>query len=376
MSKETKTKPDQPGLAGVKNIIAIASGKGGVGKSTVSVNLAIALKEEGYKVGLMDADIYGPSQPGMLGSREKPGVGQNYLEPVSRFGIDFISMGSLMTDDAPVIWRAPMAIQVIQQFIGSVKWGELDYLLIDLPPGTGDVQITLAQKASLTGAIIVTTPQAVALDVAKKGLKMFEQVKVPIIGVVENMSGFVCKHCNKETKIFSTGGGEKLADEMNVSYLGNIPLDPEIMLSGETGVPVIEKSGESAAAKAYKNLAEKFQQSLEKLAGRTAVDEPESFELATPQSLVISWPGGRAVTYSAYDLRINCSCAACVDEVSGKRTLDPNSVPLDVSIKGMEKVGNYGVSLDFSDGHGTGIYTFKHLFKLSKANEAPKGFSV
>ena len=376
MSKENKTKPDQPGLAGAKNIIAIASGKGGVGKSTVAVNLAIALKEDGYKVGLLDADIYGPSQPGMLGSNEKPGVGQNYMEPVSRFGIDFISMGSLMSDDSPVIWRAPMAVQVIQQFIGSVKWGELDYLLIDLPPGTGDVQITLAQKASLTGAIIVTTPQVVALDVAKKGLKMFEQVKVPIIGVLENMSGFVCKHCNKETKIFSSGGGQRLADEMNVAYLGNIPLDPEIMLSGETGVPIIEKSAESAAAKAYKDLAEQFRKSLEKITGRTIIDEPESFELATPQSLVIRWPGGKVDTFSAYDLRINCSCAACVDEVSGKRSLDPNSIPLDISIKGMEKVGRYGLSLDFSDGHDTGIYTFKRLFSLSKANEIPKGFSV
>jgi ATP-binding protein involved in chromosome partitioning len=376
MSKENSNTPDQPGLAGVKNIIAVASGKGGVGKSTVSVNLAIALKEAGFKVGLMDADIYGPSQPGMLGSNEKPGVGDNYLEPVSRYGIDFISMGSLMTDDAPVIWRAPMATQVIQQFIGSVKWGELDYLLVDLPPGTGDVQITLAQKASLTGAIIVTTPQAVALDVAKKGLKMFEQVKVPILGIVENMSGFICKHCEKETKIFSSGGGQMLANEMNVPYLGSIPLDPEIMISGECGVPVIEKSAESAAAKCYFILADQLRESLEKLTGRTAADEPESIELATPQSLVVRWPGDKLDTFNAYDLRINCSCAACVDEVSGKRTLDPNSVPLEISIKSMEKVGNYGVSLDFSDGHNTGIYTFKHLFRLSKANEVPKGFSV
>ena len=376
MSKENRVKPDQPGIAGVKNIIAIASGKGGVGKSTVSVNLAIALKEAGFKVGLMDADIYGPSQPGMLGSREKPGVGDNYLEPVSRFGIDFISMGILMTDDAPVIWRAPMATQVIQQFIGSVKWGELDYLLVDLPPGTGDVQITLAQKASLTGAVIVTTPQAVALDVAKKGLKMFEQVKVPILGIVENMSGFVCGHCNKETKIFSSGGGQKLADEMNVAFLGSIPLDPEIMLSGEMGVPLIEKSAESPSAKAYIKLAEQLQKSLEKMSGRTAMDEPESIKLATPQSLVVRWPGGNVDTFSAYDLRINCSCASCVDEVSGKRTLDPNAVPLEISIKGMNKVGNYGLSLDFSDGHNTGIYTYKHLYRLSKANEVPKGFSV
>lgn len=376
MSKEKKNKLGQPGLSGVKNVIAIASGKGGVGKSTVSVNLAIALKEAGFKVGLMDADIYGPSQPGMLGSREKPGIGDNYLEPVSRFGIDFISMGILMTDDAPVIWRAPMATQVIQQFIGSVKWGELDYLLIDLPPGTGDVQITLAQKASLTGAVIVTTPQAVALDVAKKGLRMFEQVKVPILGIVENMSGFVCKHCNKETKIFSSGGGQRLADEMNVSYLGNIPLDPEIMLSGETGVPVIEKSAESAASKAYFSLADNLRESLDKLAGRTAMDEPESVELAAPQTMVVRWPGGKIDNYSAYDLRINCSCAACVDEISGKRTLDPNSISLEISIKGMDKVGNYGLSLDFSDGHNTGIYTYKHLYRLSQANKAPKGFSV
>jgi len=376
MSKEKSNTPDQPGLTGVKNIIAVASGKGGVGKSTVSVNLAIALKEAGFKVGLMDADIYGPSQPGMLGSNEKPGVGENYLEPVSRYGIDFISMGILMTDDAPVIWRAPMATQVIQQFIGSVKWGELDYLLVDLPPGTGDVQITLAQRASLTGAIIVTTPQAVALDVAKKGLKMFEQVKVPILGIIENMSGFICKHCEKETKIFSSGGGQMLANEMNVPFLGSIPLDPEIMLSGECGVPVIEKSAESASAKSYFNLADQVRESLEKITSRNLCIRHDDTSFYTLKPLVVRWPGGKLDTFSAYDLRINCSCASCVDEVSGKRTLDPNSVPLEISIKSMDKVGNYGVSLDFSDGHNTGIYTFKHLFRLSKANEAPKGFSV
>ena len=201
-------KQSSPGLSGVKNIIAVASGKGGVGKSTVSANLAVALAQAGHKVGLMDADIYGPSQPGMFGSDNvQPEVINNLLKPKRNHGVDFISMGLLVGDDTPVIWRAPMAMKMIQQFINSVMWGELDYLLIDLPPGTGDVQLTLAQQASLTGAVIVTTPQQVALGIAKKGLKMFEQVKVPIVGIIENMSGFTCSHCGELTEVFK-GGGE------------------------------------------------------------------------------------------------------------------------------------------------------------------------
>ncbi len=204
----------QPGVDGVKNIIAIASGKGGVGKSTVSTNLAYALKEAGFKVGLMDADIYGPSQPGMLGAElEPPRVVGGQLKPTSRYGMSFISMGLFLGGGGPVIWRAPMAMKMVQQFIGNVLWGDLDFLLIDLPPGTGDVQLTLAQQAHLTGAVIVTTPQEVALGVARKGLKMFEQVNVPIIGIIENMSGFICAHCGKETAIFGSGGGQRMAGE-------------------------------------------------------------------------------------------------------------------------------------------------------------------
>ncbi|HRP92262.1 MAG TPA: iron-sulfur cluster carrier protein ApbC [Ignavibacteriaceae bacterium] len=230
-------------LPGVKNTIAVASGKGGVGKSTVAVNLAVALAKDGASVGLIDADIYGPSIPLMLGTTEKPKVYQaeNSVKmiPLEAQGIKFMSIGLLVDDTAPVIWRGPMASGAIKQFMTDVEWGELDYLIFDMPPGTGDIQLTLVQTIPLTGAVIVTTPQEVSLIDARKALKMFERVNVPILGVIENMSYFIAPDTGKQYDIFGSGGGQKMCDELNAPLLGGIPIDPRIRIGGDKGEPMV-----------------------------------------------------------------------------------------------------------------------------------------
>ena len=230
-------------LPGVKNTIAIASGKGGVGKSTVAVNLAVALAKEGAQVGLIDADIYGPSVPLMLGTIEKPKVFQAEnsvkIVPLEKYGIKFMSIGLLVDDKAPIIWRGPMASGAIKQFLTDVDWGELDYLIFDLPPGTGDIQLTLVQTIPLTGAVIVTTPQEVSLIDARKALLMFERVNVPILGVIENMSYFIAPDTGNKYDIFGSGGGEKICKELNTTLLGGIPIDPRIRQGGDKGVPMV-----------------------------------------------------------------------------------------------------------------------------------------
>jgi len=230
-------------LPGVKNTIAIASGKGGVGKSTVAVNLAVALAKDGASVGLIDADIYGPSIPLMLGSNDKPKVYQaeNSVKmiPLESHGIKFMSIGLLVDDKAPIIWRGPMASGAIKQFMTDVDWGELDYLIFDLPPGTGDIQLTLVQTIPLTGAVIVTTPQEVSLIDARKALKMFERVNVPILGVVENMSYFIAPDTGNKYDIFGSGGGESICKELNTTLLGGIPIDPRIRQGGDNGLPMV-----------------------------------------------------------------------------------------------------------------------------------------
>lgn len=364
------------GLSGAKNIIAIASGKGGVGKSTVAANLAVALHRSGSRVGLMDADIYGPSQPGMMGARHaKPAVDGNFLKPVESYGVSFVSMGLLLDNEGPVIWRAPMAMKIIQQFIANVHWGELDYLLIDLPPGTGDVQLTLAQQAQLSGAIIVTTPQQVALGVAAKGLRMFEQVNVPIVGIIENMSGFTCSHCGKITHVFRVGGGEEMARTHGVPYLGAIPLDPEIVLSGDSGVPILENGSSSPAARAFLEIAKNLQVSVDKLSATHSADQPEQIEILDSGELQIAWYDGTTTRHNPHTLRVNCPCASCVNEDTGRRMLDPRHVPLDISIEGFQMIGRYAVALHFSDGHNTGLYSFQYLRELP-VSDASATFEV
>lgn len=246
-------------LPNVRNLIAVASGKGGVGKSTVTVNLAVALAEAGARVGLLDADIYGPSIPLMMGTRgERVMQDGAKLLPIEKYGIKMMSMGYAVEEGKPVIWRGPMVHGALTQFLSQTDWGELDYLLVDMPPGTGDAQLTMSQTAPVSGAIIVTTPQEVSLIDARKGLAMFQSVKIPILGIVENMSGFVCGHCNEITHVFSKAGGEKLAQEADVAFLGSLPLDPRVALAGDDGMPVVLKNPDSEVAKRYKSMAGKM----------------------------------------------------------------------------------------------------------------------
>lgn len=245
-------------IPGIKKIIAVASGKGGVGKSTVSTNLAIALSQQGLKTGLMDSDIYGPSIHIMMGVEERPLVDETQrIIPIDKFGIKLMSMGFLIDDDAPLIWRGPLVMKAVEQFLHDVVWGELDVLVIDLPPGTGDAQLTLVQKTPLSGAIIVTTPQEVALVDARRGLKMFQKVGTPVLGIVENMSHFICPDCGAKTFIFGSEGGARASRELGVPLLGQIPIEANITESGDAGKPVIIIQPEGDTARAFQEIAKK-----------------------------------------------------------------------------------------------------------------------
>ncbi len=257
-NKEKASAVESPFLPKVKTKIAIASGKGGVGKSTVSVNLAVALAKQGLKVGLLDSDIYGPSIPLMFGIKERPAFDGEKLLPLEKFGVKLMSLGFLVTDDSPVIWRGPLVMRALQQLMSDVDWGELDIILFDMPPGTGDAQLTLSQSITLDGAVIVTTPQDVALLDAVKGVEMFRKVNVPILGIVENMSYFVCTHCQERTDIFSSGGAKRESDRLKVDLLGEIPLNVDIRIGGDEGEPIVEKDETSDQAKAFMDIASKL----------------------------------------------------------------------------------------------------------------------
>ena len=244
-------------LPGVRYKIAVASGKGGVGKSTVSTNLALSLRALGYTVGLLDADIYGPSQQMMLGISGRPEIDETdeKIVPMENHGIKTMSLGLITDPDTPVIWRGPMVMKALDQFLTDVKWGELDFMVIDLPPGTGDAQLTLTQKVPLTGAVVVTTPQDVALIDARKGLAMFRKVNVPVLGIIENMSFYNCRHCGQREEIFGHGGGKKTAEMLGVPFLGEVPIDPKVVVGGDTGEPIVILEPDSPAAMAFKELA-------------------------------------------------------------------------------------------------------------------------
>jgi ATP-binding protein involved in chromosome partitioning len=243
-------------LPNIKNIIAVASGKGGVGKSTTAVNLALAMQQEGAKVGILDADIYGPSLPTMLNIKEKPKTSDGKsMEPLSAYGLQAMSIGALIEEDSPMIWRGPIVTQTLNQLLKETNWIDLDYLVIDLPPGTGDVQLTLAQQIPVTGAVIVTTPQQVSLIDAKKCLKMFEKVQIPVLGLIENMSSHVCSNCGHEEAIFGEGGGQKMADEYHIQLLGKLPLQSRIRQEADQGCPTVIAEPTSDIALKYRNMA-------------------------------------------------------------------------------------------------------------------------
>lgn len=388
---------DRPaGLSDLGQIIAVASGKGGVGKSTVSTNLALALAAQGAAVGIVDADLYGPSVPGMLGidTRRPPAMSPAHkVIPAEAHGIKVISMGMLTGDDNPAILRGPMVTKYLRMFMIEVAWGKLDYLLLDLPPGTGDTQLTLAQSFPLSGAIVVTTPQDVSLRIARRGARMMEQVKVPILGIIENMSGFTCPSCGAVTHVFHQGGGARFASSLGVPFLGSVPLDPAIVDCGDEGRPLVIAHPDAPAARAYHDIASALAgKEAQPLAGlATPFDwhwtddrgKPPAAAPATPprgaaevavaldrrgsRTLMIRWQDGHEQEIDLRDLRLACRCAACVDETTGQARLDPATVPIDVTPTRMWSVGNYALGISFSDGHQSGIYSFAHLRGMAPA---------
>lgn len=258
-------------IPGVHNLIAVGSGKGGVGKTTVAVNTAIALSKMGFRTGLLDADVYGPNVPLMMGTQQTPSAVGERIQPLENYGVKLMSMGFLSPGDKPLVWRGPMLHSVMQQFLRGVDWGDLDYLIIDLPPGTGDVQLSLIQTAPVTGAVVVTTPSDVSLEDARKAVRMFEQVKVPILGIVENMSYLMCPHCDERIDVFSTGGGRRMASDMGAHFLGVLPLSPQVRIGGDTGHPVATYGPEDLRAAPFYEIAKGM---IEKAAEASQVSGP------------------------------------------------------------------------------------------------------
>ncbi len=382
-------------LPGIRHIVAIGSGKGGVGKSTVSVNLALVLQRLGGRIGLVDADVLGPSIPGMLGiptDRPPAATPDGKAIPAERHGVKTMSMGMFTGEDTPAVLRGPMVGKYLRMLIGGVHWGHLDYLILDLPPGTGDTQLTLAQSLTLSGAVIVTTPQDVSLKIARRGLRMFEKVHVPILGIVENMSSFTCPHCGKSTDIFRRGGGERMSRQVGVPFLGAIPLDADVVTGGDEGRPIVLDKPQSVTAQAYAAIAAALVEQLQ-AAPATAVKpfvwrwdsnegEPSWMESVVRPSgsrtmaiglrqrdartLTVLWEDGRRDDFDVRDLRLACHCALCIQEMSGRKLLDPKTVRPDVSPRVISSIGNYAIGIDWNDGHNSGIYSFDHLRSLGE----------
>ncbi len=250
-------------VKGVRHLVAVASGKGGVGKSTTAANLAVAMAREGWKIGLLDADVFGPSAPRLFGLKDKPRVEDNFVVPLQAFGVKIMSIGLMIEEDAPVVWRGPMVMSAITQLLREVVWGELDALIVDMPPGTGDVQLTLAQSAPLSGAVIVSTPQDLALIDARRGIAMFDKVKIPTLGIIENMSYFLCPHCGGRSDIFAHGGARHEAQARGVPFLGEVPLDIAIRLTSDAGAPIVASQPEGAHALAYRAIARNLMAALD-----------------------------------------------------------------------------------------------------------------
>lgn len=350
-------------LPGVRNLIAVASGKGGVGKSTAAVNLAVALAQTGASVGLLDADVYGPTVPQLMGTADSPISHDNgRIKPLTAYQVKLMSLGLIADESSPVIWRGPMASKLVQQFLTAVEWGDLDYLLVDLPPGTGDIQLTLVQFAPLSGAVIVTTPQDVALKVAKRGIRMFMETNVPVLGVIENMSGYACPHCGKTSHIFPHGGVRAACTELGVPFLGSVPIDPRVAVCGDQGVPVALLYEDSPAAKAYAEIAGAMAAQLSTIRERGDVSlHPSDIRQLDDGRLLIVWQDGHESTYPYRALRAACRCASCCDENTGEVRVRIEDILEDVHPLQITPVGRYGIAIAWSDGHNTGIYPFSRL---------------
>src|ERR1022692_1969870 len=368
MNHTTTHQPGVPGaspqtgpekLPGIRHIVAIGSGKGGVGKSTVSVNLALVLRQLGGRIGLVDADVLGPSIPGMLGiptGRRPAATPDGNAIPAERYGVKTISMGMLTDDDTPAVLRGPMVGKYLRMFIGGVQWGDLDYLILDLPPGTGDTQLTLAQSLTLSGAVIVTTPQDVSLKIARRG------------------------------------GGERMSRQLGVPFLGAIPLDADVVTGGDAGRPIVVDKPKSVAAQAYAAIAAALAAQLHAASAtvlksfawtwdshegkpswlESAVRPSGSrtmaigFRQRDPRTLSVLWEDGHHDDFDVRDLRLACHCALCIEEMSGRQLLDPKTVRPDVGPRVISSIGNYAIGIDWNDGHNSGIYSFDHLRSLGE----------
>jgi len=376
----------------VKHILAIHSAKGGVGKSTVALNLAVALSKLGARVGLLDADVHGPSLSLMLGNQEWPdpiAPGANEVLPLEAHGIQFISTGNLVTRQTPLIWRGAMVHQMLAQFLNDVVWGKLDYLLIDMPPGTGDAVLTIGQQVPLTGVVSLTTPQDLSIADTARGLQTFKALKVPILGLIENMSHFVCDGCQDHVFLFGERGGESMAEALEIPLLAQIPIEAGVSASGDKGTPLVLAFPDSAPAKAIFEAAKTLKDRLD----HQETAKPFSFQWQDmpfternpdpPQTLRelpikalwqvsgdelgVLWPDDLKTTFSGRELRLACPCASCVDEDTGIRTLKAEQVPADIGLVNVEGVGRYAVAFRFSDGHQTGIYKYQYLRQLANA---------
>lgn len=364
-------KPTVQNIPGVKNVIAVASGKGGVGKSTVAANLALGLQAIGLKVGIVDADIYGPSQPRLLGVTGQPQIAHGkVIMPLVGWGIKVMSMGFMVDEATPVVWRGPMVVSALGQMLRETDWagdeGDLDMLVIDMPPGTGDIQLTISQNVPLSGAVIVSTPQDLALIDARKGISMFKRVEVPILGIIENMSYFLCPSCGTRSDIFGHGGARQEALKLGVPFLGEVPLHMDIREKSDTGKPVTVTAPESVHAGIFRELAAKVWSEVERAKG--TLTPPPVLELKDGgAALKAAFPDGRTFDLSAEMLRVMSPSA----EVQGHSPSERITVPRkkNVKIKDLSPVGNYATRIAFDDGHNTGLYTWGYLHLLGKEKD-------
>lgn len=380
-------------LKDIRHILAVHSAKGGVGKSTLTLNLAVSLANSGAKVGLIDADVHGPSMTLMTGQAEWPdpiAPGANEVLPLEAHGIKFISTGNLVTRKTPIIWRGAMVHQMLAQFLNDVVWGKLDYLFIDMPPGTGDAVLTIGQQVPLSGAVIITTPQDLSVADTVRGLRTFQALQVPILGIIENMSYFVCDGCDDRAFLFGEDGGKTIAQALELPLLAQIPMEAGVSATGDQGNPLVNAFPQSAPAKAIQEAAELIKTNLEEkhaasgfrfewqqLSFTERHTQPQQLLSNLPiraiwqissDELGIQWEDDQLqATFSCRELRLVCPCAACVDEDTGIRTLNPDRVAPDVSLKLVEAVGRYAVAFHFSDGHNTGLYNYQYLRQLAEA---------
>ena len=359
------------GIPGVKHVIAVASGKGGVGKSTTTVNLALGLQALGLRVGIVDADIYGPSQPRLLGVSGQPRVGQGKrIEPLEGWGLKVMSMGFMVDEGTPVVWRGPMVVSALNQMLRETDWagngGPLDVLVVDMPPGTGDVQLTISQQTPLSGAVIVSTPQDLALIDARKGLAMFKRVEVPVLGIIENMSFFVCPSCGTRSDIFGHGGARDEAHKLGVPFLGEVPLHMDIRATSDAGKPIVATTPDSLHAQIYRDIAAKVWTEVERAKG-TLTPPPVLDITDGGRMLKAAFPDGRSFELPAEMLRVMSPSAEVQGHSPDQRVTVARKK--NVRISDLKGVGNYATRITFDDGHNTGLFTWGYLHLLGKEKD-------